>query len=258
MVQSANVKEIIASIQLANREELGFLEKRYSLDPRAGIVKALIKARRLFDSEDKELARTESLYAEQRLAGPGAIVVGIDEVGRGSVAGPLTVAAVALPLEPLILGLNDSKKLTAQQREKLVPQIRSVALAIGIAHIEAQEIDAKGMSQSLRTAMLAALDATGLKPDLVLIDGVPLHIHEREKCIIKGDGKVACIAAASIIAKVCRDALLVQADAQYPGYGFAGNKGYASVEHIDAIRNKGLSPIHRRSFCEGFFQETLF
>ncbi|MDR0888496.1 MAG: ribonuclease HII, partial [Coriobacteriales bacterium] len=98
---------------------------------------------------------------------------------------------------------------------------------------------------------------TGLEPDLVLIDGNPVHIHERERCIVKGDGKVACIAAASIVAKVTRDAIMVKADAEYPGYGFSGNKGYASAAHIAAIRELGLTDFHRHTFCRNFFQQQM-
>jgi ribonuclease HII len=170
----------------------------------------------------------------------------------------LTVAAVALPLDPLILGLNDSKKLSPAKRQKLAQAIEEVALAIGISHIEPDVIDRIGMAASLRAAMSQAIESCRLDPDLVLIDGRPMHIHEREQCIVKGDSKVACIAAASIVAKVCRDALMVAADGAFPEYGFAANKGYASAEHIKAIQEKGLSSLHRRTFCQNFFQQQLF
>jgi ribonuclease HII len=182
----------------------------------------------------------------------------VDEVGRGSVAGPLTIAAVVLPFEPVILGLNDSKKLSPARREELAQQIHELATAVGISHIEPNVIDRDGMAASLRTAMAQAIEACQLEPDLVLIDGRPMRIHPRERCIVKGDSTVACIAAASIVAKVCRDALMVAADEAFPGYGFASNKGYASEEHIQAIREKGLTPFHRATFCRGFFQQQLF
>jgi ribonuclease HII len=198
------------------------------------------------------------LYEQQRQAGAAACVIGVDEVGRGSVAGPLTVAAVCLPLEPLILGLDDSKRLSAARREELACTIEQVASAIGIAHIEAADIDKQGMAASLRVAMAQAIEACQLRADLVLIDGRAAHVHPRERCVVKGDATVACIAAASIVAKVTRDALMVAADAQFPGYGFAANKGYASAEHIAAIRTRGLSPLHRASFCRNFCQQQLF
>ncbi|MDR2106546.1 MAG: ribonuclease HII [Coriobacteriales bacterium] len=198
------------------------------------------------------------LYERQRQAGAAACVIGVDEVGRGSVAGPLTVAAVALPLEPPIFGLDDSKKLTAARREALAREIEQVALAIGIAHIEASAIDRNGMASSLRAAMTQAIEACQLDADLVLIDGRPMHVHERECCIVKGDSTVACIAAASIVAKVTRDALMVAAADRFSGYGFATNKGYASTEHIRAIQEKGLTSFHRASFCHNFLQQQLF
>jgi ribonuclease HII len=198
------------------------------------------------------------MYLELEALGDGASVVGIDEVGRGSVAGPLTVAAVMLPLEPRIAGLDDSKKLSAKKRETLAATIREVAGAIGIAHISPQQIDKDGMARCLRIAMLEALAATGIEPDVLFIDGNPMHIHPAERCVVKGDGRIACIAAASIVAKVTRDALMTEASERYPGYGLASNKGYASAAHIKAIREMGLTEIHRRSFCGGFFQESLF
>jgi ribonuclease HII len=215
-----------------------------------------VSAKKLTPQEEQQ--RTRALYEQQYQAGAAACVIGVDEVGRGSVAGPLTVAAVSLPLEPLILGLDDSKKLSAKRREELAVQIREHALALGIAHIEPAVIDRIGMSAALRSAMVQAIEASGVEPDLVLIDGNPVHVHPKEQNIIKGDAKVACIAAASIVAKVTRDALMVAADDRYPGYGFASHKGYAAPEHIKAIQEKGLTPFHRASFCQNFLQQSLF
>ena len=206
----------------------------------------------------EEPSHTDALYSELAAAGSDAIVIGIDEVGRGAVAGSLLVAAVCLPLLPKIYGLDDSKKLSARRREQLAIQIRVVAQAIGLAEITAPEIDRIGMAKAIRNAFASALEATGLRPDLVLIDGNPLQIHPTERSIIKGDAKVATIAAASIIAKVTRDEQMVAAASCYPGYGFERNKGYASAKHIEAIRSRGLSPLHRHSFCSNFLQQSLF
>ena len=192
------------------------------------------------------------------LGGPG-VVVGVDEVGRGAIAGPLTVAAVCLPREPVVWGINDSKQLTPARREALAARIAEVAVAVGIAHVEPASIDAVGMAASLRLAMARAVADTGLDPDCVLIDGNPVHAHPAEKCLVKGDARIAAIAAASIVAKVTRDALMVALDEEYPGYHLAECKGYGSAEHIAAIREKGLSPIHRVSFCGNFVENlTLF
>ena len=199
------------------------------------------------------------MYRLQKEFSGGGLVIGVDEVGRGSVAGPLTVGAVCLPDKPLIYGLNDSKKLTPARREILSAQIYDTAIAIGIAHIEPQKIDEIGMAQSLKEAMLGAIKATGIEPDCVLIDGNPMHIHPKEKTLVKGDSKIAAIAAASIVAKVTRDALMVAYDEEYPGYHLAECKGYASAEHIAAIGEMGLSPIHRVSFCGNFVKtQRLF
>ncbi|MDR2714322.1 MAG: ribonuclease HII [Coriobacteriales bacterium] len=202
--------------------------------------------------------RALELYSLQREAYANAVVVGIDEVGRGAVAGPLTVAAVALPLAPLIVGLDDSKKLSAKKREKLHAEIFEQAVAIGIGHVAPRRIDSLGMARALRIAMLEALAKTGLEPDAVLIDGNPVNIHPNERCIIKGDSSVACIAAASIVAKVTRDALMGKFDVLHPQYGLAQNKGYASAKHIEAIKEHGISKIHRKTFCTNFMQESLF
>ena len=195
---------------------------------------------------------------------PEGIVVGIDEVGRGALAGPLVVACVALPDEPQIVGLDDSKKLSPKRREELATQVDELALGVGIAHVEPEEIDACGMAASLRVAMVRAL--TACKSDLavrgndddiatVLIDGNPVHIHEEELCVVKGDGKIACIAAASIAAKVARDKLMCAYAQDYPAYGFEGNKGYGSAAHIAALKEHGASSIHRRSFLGNILAE---
>lgn len=195
---------------------------------------------------------------------PEGIVAGIDEVGRGALAGPLVVACVALPDEPQIVGLDDSKKLSSKRREELAAQIDELALGVGIARVEPEEIDACGMAASLRVAMVRALAAC--KSDLaargngddiatVLIDGNPVHIHEAELCVVKGDGKIACIAAASIAAKVARDKLMCTYAQDYPAYGFESNKGYGSAAHIAALKEHGASSIHRRSFLGNILAE---
>lgn len=192
-----------------------------------------------------------------REVGGAGIIVGIDEVGRGALAGPLTVAAVALPDEPQVVGIDDSKKLSPKRRETLAAQIREVALGVGICHIPPEEIDACGMAASLRVCMGRALAAcerdiaargNGSGADAVLVDGNPIHLHANEKTIVKGDGKAACIAAASIVAKVTRDALMVEYAQSFPAYHFDSNKGYGSAAHIEALHELGPCMLHRRSF----------
>lgn len=249
-----NVAELALKIKTAPLQEIPALIERYADDPRLGVQRACATAAKRLAAYEAERERTMKLYEEQCTFGGSGVVIGIDEVGRGAVAGPLTVAAVALSDEPII-GLDDSKRLKPGRREDLARIIRGSALAIGIAHIAPEDIDACGMGASLRAAMLRALEDTGLVPDAVLIDGNPMHLHPKERCIVKGDGRIACIAAASIVAKVTRDALMVFAEDDYPGYGFAASKGYASPEHIAAIKDKGLSPYHRATFCSAFLHE---
>ena len=247
--------ELAALIAGAGEEELAEYERRYADDPRKQVQAALVRARRRLKRNKAERARVEAMYSLQReLAGDG-VVLGVDEVGRGAVAGPLTVAAVALPYNKPVWGINDSKQLTPERREALAQTIEEVALAVGICHVAPQKIDEWGMARSLRYAMGQAIKNAGVEPAAVLIDGNPVHVHEREQCVVKGDAKIACIAAASIVAKVTRDALMVGYDEVYPGYHLRACKGYASAEHIAAIRERGLSDIHRVSFC-GNFVET--
>lgn len=211
---------------------------------------------------DKTAALDQELYGflEQLDEGKNLILIGIDEVGRGSLSGPLTVAAVSLPLSPRISGLNDSKKLSALKREKLAQEIKEYARACCVCDIDAAEVDRVGISAAVRAGMTRALEGVVSKlgeADAVLIDGRPLGIHPHEQAIVKGDGKVAAIAAASIVAKVHRDALMVRFHADYPLYGWDSNKGYGSAAHIAAIKEQGLTPLHRRGFCQNILQESL-
>ena len=251
-------REIVALIKSAPTDELACLIERYQDDPRQQVAQAVASARRKLESSEHESQRTHMMYQLQSDLALGGIAIGIDEVGRGAVAGPLTVAAVILDTNSPIYGLNDSKKLTPQKREVLSAQIAQTAHAIGIAHIAPQVIDERGMGYCLHQAMSEALasaeETSGITADAVLIDGNPMHIDPRETTIVKGDARVACIAAASIVAKVARDSLMCAMDEEYPGYFFAENKGYASAAHIQAIREKGLSSIHRASFCGNFLE----
>lgn len=247
-------REVAAALADAPIEEARSLVERYAEDPRKQVVRAVEAARRRIAREEAERGRVASLYERMRELGGEGIVLGVDEVGRGALAGPLTVAAVALPDDPVIWGLNDSKQLTPARREAVAARVADVALAIGVAHVEPAAIDAVGMAAALRQCMARAIADTGVEPDAVLIDGNPVHVHPRETCVVKGDARVACIAAASIVAKVTRDALMVSLDEEYPGYHLAECKGYGSAEHIAAIRERGCSPVHRVSFCGNFLE----
>lgn len=198
------------------------------------------------------------MYELMHELGGDGVVVGVDEVGRGSVAGPLTVCAVCLPMEPRVWGINDSKKLTPARRELLSVKIAEVATAIGFCHIAPADID--DMAWPAPSALPSrARGRYGARADCVLMDGNPLGAVPNERDVVKGDAKIACIAAASIMAKVTRDEMMVEYDAEYPEYHLAESKGYASPEHIEAIRKHGLCPLHRVSFCGNFLQtERLF
>lgn len=258
------VAEIRALLRAADAEEFAVLERSLVADSRKGVQAALQAARRRLEAQASERDRLLSMYSfESEVVSQrgGTIAIGLDEVGRGPLAGPLAVGAVVLPAEPMIEGLNDSKQVHPDDRERIATEIRRVALAWAVEYVEPAMIDECGMAACLRKAFscaISAVESQGVVPDVVLIDGNPLHVDEREVNLVKGDARCASIAAASIIAKVDRDALMCRYALEYPEYGFAANKGYASPDHIAAIRRVGLSPIHRASFCSSFSQESLF
>lgn len=251
---SSSASQIAGELASASFEEIPALVARYAVDPRSQVRKACERAERRHAKEEGERERVRGMYSTMRDLGGSGVVVGVDEVGRGSVAGPLMVCAVCLPDEPIIWGLNDSKKLSAARRELLAEEIAEHAIAIGFGQVPAADIDSMGMAQALRCAVADAVADTGLTPDCVLMDGNPLHAVPGERDVVHGDATVACIAAASIVAKVTRDELMVELDAEYPGYHFAQSKGYASPEHIAAIKERGLTEQHRVSFCGNFLE----
>lgn len=179
-----------------------------------------------------------------------ALVAGVDEAGRGPLAGPVVAAAVILDERQPIAGLADSKKLSAARREALYDEIRAKALCCCVAQASVEEIDRLNILQATLLAMQRAVAGLRLKPGLVLVDGNRLPLLEmRAEAIVKGDAKVAAISAASILAKVTRDRGLELLDQHYPQYGFARHKGYGTAEHLQALRLHGPCPEHRRSFA---------
>lgn len=176
-------------------------------------------------------------------------IAGIDEAGRGPLAGPVVAAAVILQPDLPLIGVNDSKKLTERQRELLFELIQQQALAVGVGIVDAATIDRINILQATRQAMLEAVHQLALQPDLLLIDGItPIATQLPQQTIKQGDQRSASIAAASIIAKVTRDRLMLDYDQQFPHYGFARHKGYGSAAHLAALRSHGPCPIHRLSF----------
>jgi ribonuclease HII len=176
-------------------------------------------------------------------------IAGLDEAGRGALFGPVVAAAVILNPKRRIVGLDDSKKLTPDRRAELAPRIRQHALAWAVAEIDAQRIDAWNIYQASRQAMTAALQQLSVQPDYLLIDAMQLDVLIEQKSIIKGDARSISIAAASILAKTHRDTCMEKWDSVYPQYGLARHKGYATPDHLEALRQHGPSPLHRHSFA---------
>jgi ribonuclease HII len=177
------------------------------------------------------------------------MIAGVDEAGRGPLAGDVVAAAVILNPALEIPGLTDSKKLSAVQREKLFPLIKQQALSFAIASASVEEIDSLNILQASMLAMKRAVAALTLEAELVYVDGNRCPVWDyRSQAVVKGDSKIASIAAASILAKVTRDQELQKLDEQYPGYGFARHKGYPTKFHLDALKVLGASPVHRKSF----------
>lgn len=264
MQKPQTVKEIIEYIRSADEKQLALFDEMFSSDPRKTIHDALNRAHKRMEDVQTEKLRIAGMYEFDEAHGVAdGLVLGIDEVGRGPLAGPLCVAGVVLNPSPHILYLNDSKKLSSSKREELSSEIIGSARAYVRVLVEADQIDEMGMSRALHFAfseVIARIDEIcgAGAVTRVLIDGVPQHLDKRECAVVKGDAQSACIAAASILAKVYRDKLMEDYDSTYPGYDFASNKGYGSAQHIAAIEARGLTPIHRVSFCHNFIQESLF
>jgi ribonuclease HII len=176
-------------------------------------------------------------------------IAGLDEAGRGALFGPVVAAAVILNPKRRIVGLDDSKKLLPERRGELAGRIREHALAWAVAEVDAQRIDAWNIYQASRQAMAAALEQLSVVPDYLLIDAMKLDVLIEQKSLIKGDARSVSIAAASILAKTHRDQRMVEWDAVYPGYRLAQHKGYATPEHLEALRVHGPTPLHRYSFA---------
>lgn len=192
------------------------------------------------------------VFERELLAGGARLIAGMDEAGRGPLAGPVVAAAVIMPLDDVIPGVDDSKKLTEKKREQLFDEIVKKAVAYKICAVDEKVIDEINILKATKKAMTECVTGLSVRPDIVLIDAVKLPLDVPTKSIIKGDALSYSIGAASILAKVYRDRLMREYDALYPWYGFAQNKGYGTKDHIDALRSVGPSPIHRRSFITHF------
>lgn len=213
----------------------------------------LEKIKKQQEKLEAEKRRMEDMYIYERKYADFQYICGIDEAGRGPLAGPVVAGAVILPKDCDILYLNDSKKLSEKKRETLYDEIMEKAVATGIGIVGPNVIDEINILQATYEAMRIAISNLKVRPDLLLNDAVTIpEMNIKQVPIIKGDAKSASIAAASIIAKVTRDRLMVQYDEVLPGYGFASNKGYGSAAHIQALKERGATPIHRQSFIKNF------
>ena len=232
-----------------------FLEK-YKGDERSGVKKLLEQAKKRLDKLEQEKKRIENLKQYEREYASYSAICGIDEVGRGPLAGPVVAGAVILPRDCDILYINDSKKLSAAKREVLYDEIMEKAVAVGIGMASPKRIDEINILQATYEAMRDAIKKLAVTPDILLNDAVTIpQVNIKQVSIIKGDAKSISIGAASIVAKVTRDRMMVEYDRIMPEYGFASNKGYGSKEHIEALKKYGPSPIHRATFIKNFVSE---
>ena len=248
-----SISEIKEILQAASAEKLPEFIAEYSTDERAGVRKLTAQAARRLEEVERERARIEQLRVYEEQYREYSYVCGIDEVGRGPLAGPVAAAAVILPKDCRILYINDSKQLSEKKREELYSVITKEAVAYAVGFASPERIDEINILQATYEAMREAVGKLNPQPDLLLNDAVKIPgIAIPQVPIIKGDAKSISIGAASIVAKVTRDRLMRKYDSMYPEYDFAGNKGYGSAGHIEALKKYGPSPIHRRSFIRNF------
>lgn len=232
------------------------LEQTYREDTRSGVQALIRRSEKQREALEKETARIYQLQQYERDYENEGLICGIDEVGRGPLAGPVVAGAVILPKNCEILYLNDSKQLSAEKREQLYDVILEHAVAVGIGIVSPQRIDEINILQATYEAMRQAIEKLNPQPAVLLNDAVRIpQVAIQQVPIIKGDAKSVSIAAASIVAKVTRDRMMEQYEEVFPGYGFARNKGYGSKEHIEALQTMGPTAIHRRSFIGHFVKE---
>lgn len=249
------IAEIKKKLEEATNEERILLRQKYSEDGRQGVQKILEKYRKLQEKFEQELMRTEKMKEFEYKYQEYSYICGIDEVGRGPLAGPVVAGAVILPKDENILYLNDSKQLSAAKREELYDVIMEKAVAVGIGVVPPSVIDQINILQATYEAMRIAISKLSVEPDLLLNDAVTIpKVDIKQVGIVKGDARSVSIAAASIVAKVTRDRMMVEYDKVYPEYHFASNKGYGSKEHTDALRQVGPCAIHRSSFIGNFLK----
>lgn len=244
------IKSQAASINISEIQEFINL---YNDDERIGVQKIIASVLKRKDKYGKELERLKEMHRYENEYRNYKYICGIDEVGRGPFAGPVVAGAVILPSDCNILYINDSKKLSAAKREELYDEIMERAIAVGLGVVSPQVIDEINILQATYEAMRIAIKNLSVKPDILLNDAVKIpKVDIPQVSIIKGDAKSVSIAAASIVAKVTRDRMMVEYDKIYPEYNFADNKGYGSEKHREALKKFGPTPIHRNTFIKNY------
>ena len=250
------IAEIKAEFAAADMSSYPALYEIYKEDTRSGVQKLIAQCRKKEAALEAEKQRIENMKVYEHKYEHLGYLCGIDEVGRGPLAGPVVACAVILPQDSRILYLNDSKKLSEKRREELFEEIKEKAVAWSVAIATPARIDEINILQATYEAMRQAVAGLGVKPDLLLNDAVEIPgVDIMQVPIIKGDAKSVSIAAASILAKVTRDHMMVEYDQLFPDYGFAKHKGYGTAAHIQAIQELGPCPIHRRSFIRNIWSE---
>ena len=246
MATIKEIKEQLANIQRLDDPLLAELEQ----DSRSGVIQAIAKRKRDIQKRIDEDERLEGMLAyEKELYTQGIhLIAGVDEVGRGPLAGPVVAAAVILPKACKIPGLNDSKKIPKSKHKEIYEAVLQNAIAIGIGIKDNQVIDQVNIYEATKLAMMEAIGQLEPQPQHLLIDAMRLDLPISQTSIIKGDANSLSIAAASIVAKVTRDQMMEEFDKEYPGYDFAQNAGYGTANHLAGLDQLGVTPIHRRSF----------
>ncbi len=249
-MKKRTIKEIKDHLQSIESKEDPFLQELGS-DERKGVQTALKQWVKKYEAKERliEQAMQMSRYENKAREAGFNYIAGIDEVGRGPLAGPVVAAAVILNPEQPIIGLDDSKKLSELKRKQLFKEIKEKAIAVAVGSAEAAEIDQINILQATKSAMHRAVQQLDVEPDLLLVDAETLDLPIEQRAIIKGDSNSNSIAAASIVAKVIRDDLMNTFDQSYPEYGFKNNVGYGTKMHLEALAQFGPTPIHRKSFA---------
>ena len=246
MTTIKEIREVLATVK--DLDNPLFLE--FEKDPRSGVQKEINKRKKAIQAELDEDLRLETMLSyEKELYKQGlTLIAGVDEVGRGPLAGPVVAGAVILPKNCKIKGLNDSKKIPKKKHLEIYQAVQDQALSIGIGIMDNQVIDQVNIYEATKLAMKEAISQLNPQPDHLLIDAMKLELPISQTSIIKGDANSLSIAAASIVAKVTRDNLMKDYDNQYPGYDFAANAGYGTANHLEGLDKQGVTPIHRTSF----------